>query len=86
MYLQLNKIKQVEKPRGKDTQITHIWLYKDDGTYIKFVPHNELVLKKLSEVRMDINIKELEGMIKPHEIDKLLPPSTAKLWEVTLFW
>lgn len=73
MYLQIKKIKQIEKPRGKDTQITHIWLYKDDWTYVKFVPHNEIVIEKLEGMKIDITIPELETLVKEHEIDKLLP-------------
>lgn len=73
MYLQINTIKQVERPRGKDTEVTHIWLYKDDGTYVKFVPHNEVVIEKLKNTKIDITIPELETLVKEHEIAKLLP-------------
>jgi len=85
MYLQIKKIKQIEHSRGKDTQITHIWLYKDDWTYVKFVPHNEVVLDKLQNMKIDITIPELSTLVKEHEVEKLLPPSDKKLWEVVLF-
>jgi hypothetical protein len=47
MYLLLKKIKQIDKPWGKETVLTHIGLYMDDGTYVKFVPHDGKMLEKI---------------------------------------
>lgn len=73
MYLQIRKIKQRNNPRWYDTIVTHIWLHKDDWTYIKFIKHNELILNKLQEVKIDITIPELEWLLNEQEIEKILP-------------
>lgn len=85
MYIRPSKIKQKELPRGKETTITHIWLYKDDWTYIKHIAHDQIILDKLLWAKIEISIPELEWLLKEHEIDKLLPKKEARLWEISLF-
>jgi len=81
MYLQITKTTQKERPRGYDTIVTHIGLYKDDGTYVKFVKHSESILEKLKSAKIDITIPELEGLIQEHEIDKIIPPIEPNLFD-----
>jgi hypothetical protein len=73
MYLQIKKLKQKNNPRGFDTIITHIGLYKDDWTYVKFIKHNEIILTKLQEAKIDITIPELEWLLNEQEIEKIAP-------------
>jgi glycosidase len=82
MYIRINKVKQIEKPRGKDTQITHIGLYKDDWTHVKFIAHDQKILDKLMETKIDITVMELEWLLKEHEIEKLIPKEPNLFWEL----
>jgi len=86
MYLQITKTTQKERPRGYDTIVTHIGLYKDDGTYVKFVKHSESILEKLKSAKIDITIPELEGLIQEHEIDKIIPPIEPNLFDAIVKW
>lgn len=83
MYIKATKYKTLEKDFGKwpikSTLITHIWLYKDDGTYIKFLAHNDNIIQKLLDTKIDITIPEIQDQIKEHEIDKIIPPSPEQL-------
>lgn len=73
MYLQLKKIKQNKTQYWFDTIVTHIGLYKDDGTYVKFIKHTEKILEKLQEWKIEISIPELEWLLTEAEIDKIAP-------------
>jgi hypothetical protein len=86
MYLQISKTTQKERPRGLDTIITHIGLYKDDGTYIKFVKHTESIIDKIKAAKIDITIPELEGLIQEHEVDKIIPPREPNLFDSLIPW
>lgn len=73
MYLKIWKIKQTEKEWWKITLLTHIWLYKDDWTHVKWVAHEQDIIDKLMWAKIDITIPELENHLKPHEIEKIMP-------------
>ena len=84
MYIKIWKYKQFEKEYGITSLITHIWLYKDDWKLIKRLRHTPEIMNKICN-NIEVTIPEIQNQLKEHEIDKLLPPSTQKLWEVTLF-
>lgn len=73
MYLRLNKIKKVTTKYWFDTIVTHIGLYKDDDTYIKFIKHDDKILELISNARIDITIPEIKEFLKDEEIEKILP-------------
>jgi hypothetical protein len=73
MYLQVKKYKQVQHKYWFDTIITHIGLYKDDWTYIKFIKHDPKILDLISNARIEISIPEIREFIKDEEIEKILP-------------
>jgi len=85
MYLQIKTINKVTKHYGFDSIITLIWLYKEDDSFVKWIKHAPNIIDKIIETKIDIAITELEWLLNEQEIDKLLPPSTSKLWEVSLF-
>ena len=73
MYLKLTKIKKVPTKYWFDTIITHIGLYKDDDTYIKFIKHDDKILELIAGHRIDISIPEIREFLKDDDIEKLLP-------------
>lgn len=73
MYLKLNKIKKVPTKYGFDTIVTHIGLYKDDDTYIKFIKHDDKILELISNSKIEITIPEVKEFLKDEDIEKILP-------------
>jgi hypothetical protein len=55
--------------------ITHIGLYKDDGVWIKWLPHDEEFMDRLTNIKLETTIPEIGKYLKEHEIDKLIPPT-----------
>ena len=58
MYLQIRKTKELTKPRGKETVITHIALYSDEWKYIKFVEHTPEIVQKLCDMKIPLDINQ----------------------------
>jgi len=85
MYLKLNKIKKVSTKYGFDTIITHIWLYKDDDTYVKFIKHDDKILELISWHKIDISILEIKEFLKDGDIEKILPRDVNLFDEILPF-
>lgn len=73
MYVKIAKTKQKEYEWWKMTLITHIGLYKDDDTWIKWLPHDEKIINKIMDTKTEISIPEVQGWLKEHEIEKIMP-------------
>lgn len=90
MYIKIWKTKKFEKDFGKwiviSTLITQLWLYKDDGTWVKWIKQEDWMIEKIINTKIDVTIPEIQHLVKEHEIDKLLPKSKYKLGDVSLFW
>ena len=86
MYLKIAKYKQVEKPRWFDTVVTHIGLYKDDWTYVKFIKHDPKILEIIQESKIDITIPQIREFIKDEEIEKILPKESNLFDNFPLKW
>lgn len=72
MYLKINKIVKEKTKFWFDTKITHISLYKDDWTFIKFVKHTDDILDKLKQINIDITIPELDWLLNEKEVEKIV--------------
>jgi len=57
MYIKINKTKFIERPWGKDTLVTHIWLYKEDWKFVKRIEHTEELIKKICDIKINIEEK-----------------------------
>lgn len=73
MYLKLNKIKKVPTKYWFDTIVTHIGLYKDDDTYVKFIKHDDKILEIVQNAKIEITIPEVREFLKDEDIEKILP-------------
>jgi hypothetical protein len=59
----------------------------DDGTYVKFVPHDGKMLEKIQWVKIDITLPEVEEYLKEHEKLKVSPPPPPGLFDnIPLKW